>query len=103
MNRQPQVRPEMYLKDDETNPDGAWTAGVVIGINGHIWPFIFGPDEWCPGDWDARIPSHEMTGPLPSLFVHRLRRRYCGAPTKTGTPCRNVAGYCRHHRKDTAS
>jgi hypothetical protein len=85
--------------------DNGWHAGTAVNSAGTVWPWLFSPQPGTP-EGDYRLwPEHEMLGPLPHAFQDRLLPRRCGAPTKTGTPCKaevSTPGQrCHHHQAAT--
>ncbi|MBT0771361.1 hypothetical protein KIH74_20655 [Kineosporia sp. J2-2] len=47
---------------------------------------------------DAAAPAASSTGPDDTSVAPAAGGRMCGAPTQDGTPCRNAAGGCPHHK-----
>lgn len=76
-----------------------WQAITAIGTDGTSWPWLLSPDtEHALGCCCHRCAPHEALGPLPAAILDRLHR--CGAPTRTGAPCRrrtSSAGRCALH------
>jgi len=84
-----------------------WHAGVGIGPDGSVWPWLVAPDTDEPGH--HVVPPHEQLGPLPALYAARVRRAAvrCSAPTLHGSPCRvtvaTTGARCHLHRDAGAS
>ncbi len=86
---------------------GGWHAGVGIGPDGSVWPWLIDPDADTPARHVA--PPHEQLGPLPALYAARVRRAAvrCSASTLHGHPCRvavpTPGARCHRHRAADAT
>lgn len=80
---------------DHLHLNGDYTLGWGIDSEGVAWPLLI--DEHVPGrcrlpygpSLERDAPAHERLGRLPRVW-RELLQHHCGAPTRTGRPCRIV-------------
>lgn len=82
---------------------------MAMSPSGELWPILQDTRQAEPQDVALEpahfrgVAPHELTGRLPEEF----RQLHCGAPTRSGQPCRiavdEVGGRCRHHEPSALS
>lgn len=76
--------------------DNGYMAAWCIAPDGEPWPWLVA--DLCPRCDTAAthgsrndVPTHERTGRLPRTMREALGMvHHCGAPTRYGSPCRQV-------------